>query len=170
VGRIKEKRGTDYDRKSKIFDLNMTQEYGNRKALYPKGMKYKSYDENTREITIKTFKGSFPYSFFQVFNVKEEGNKSRRDAYYPNMYISFGAFCAILQNEINLFTKDGEFLINIDINYSNLSEDENIMRVFPGMFSADPSKVIIPYLPHVGRTSIDVFKKGRRLDEVMNNF
>ena len=178
-GRIKEKIGTDYvttnsegepqGNAPQIFGLDITTDFGDKKALYPKGMKYKSYDETKGEIKVETFKESFPLSFFQVFNVKEAGNKSKRDAYYPNMYISFGAFCAILQNEVNLFTKEGEFLINIDINYANLSEDKNIMRTFPGMFSADPSKVLIPYLPHEGRTSTDVFGKGGMLDEIMNN-
>jgi len=137
--------------------------------LYPQGIKYKSYDETTGKIEVKTFTGDFPLSLFQVFNVKDDGNTSGRDAYYPNTYISFGLFCAILQNEVNLFTKDGEFLINIDINYADLSKDKNIMRVFPGMFSADPSKVLIPYLPHEGRTSTDVFGEGGMLDEIMNN-
>ena len=150
-----------------LFDLDITKDFNDKKALYPNGLKYKNYNENTGEITIETFTGSFPDSLFQVLDVKEEGNKSKRDAYYPNMYISFGAFCAILQNEINLFTGTGEeFLINIDINYANLSEDKNIMRVFPGMFSADPSKVLIPYRTHQGHTDSSVLSSGRDLDDI----
>lgn len=68
-----------------------------------------------------------------------EGNSS------PQVYITFGSLLAYIQKYLLLYNKEGTPLFAFDVNFNNLTIDENYIVSIPGQFSADPLSCLIPY-------------------------
>ena len=75
-----------------------------------------------------------------VLGVKNGSN----DAFDPGTYISFGVLLSILQQFSNQYSK-GIPLIQFDFNFIKMVDDDNFIKIYSGLFSSDPSKILIPY-------------------------
>ena len=75
----------------------------------------------------------------------------------PQVYITFGAFIALLQKNIvthTAFNKCPYF--TFDMNFQNLNEDKNYIKKLPGQFSSNPLICLIPYDNHnITKSSFD---------------
>jgi hypothetical protein len=71
---------------------------------------------------------------------EEDGNTSD----YPGIYINFISFLSILQQHSNLYSGDVP-LITYDFDFEAPQEDNNYIKIYPGLFSSDPTKILIPY-------------------------
>ena len=78
-----------------------------------------------------------PNGVLGVRNKNEEG-------FDPGTYISFGVLLSILQQFSNQYSK-GIPLIQFDFNFIKMGDDDNYIKTYSGLFSSDPSKILIPY-------------------------
>ena len=63
-------------------------------------------------------------------------------------YMTFGTLMAYIQSRFLLYNNVGDRSIpisSIDMDFNDLSKDENYILTFPGSFSADPNVCLIPY-------------------------
>lgn len=65
--------------------------------------------------------------------------------YDPNTWVKFGALLAVLQKTVNIKDNNGNYLLSFNFNFEDLSKDTNFMATYPGCFSSNPNKVLIPY-------------------------
>ena len=62
----------------------------------------------------------------------------------PGTYISFGVLLSMLQQFANQYSK-GIPVIQFDFNFVDMGKDDNYIKKYPGLFSSDPTKILIPY-------------------------
>ena len=75
----------------------------------------------------------------------------------PQVYITFGAFIALLQKNIVTHTQSNKCpYFTFDMNFQNLNEDKNYIKKLPGQFSSNPLICLIPYDNHnITKSSFD---------------
>ncbi len=64
------------------------------------------------------------------------------------IYMTFGTLMAYIQSRFLLYNNVGDKSIpisSIDMDFNDLSKDENYILTFPGSFSSDPTVCLIPY-------------------------
>lgn len=66
------------------------------------------------------------------------------EGFDPGTYIGFGVLLSILQQFSNQYSK-GIPLIQFDFNFIKMVDDDNFIKIYSGLFSSDPSKILIPY-------------------------
>lgn len=82
---------------------------------------------------------TIPHALFQVSG----GRRDNSTGIFREDYISFGALIATIQNLFLLYNKD-QSIYGFDMNFDDLSKDENFIIRLPLQFSSDPTKVLIP--------------------------
>ena len=68
----------------------------------------------------------------------------------PQVYLTFGSLLALIQKYLLIYNKNGCPLFSFDVNFEDMSEDENYMVTIPGQFSANPLVCLIPYTGILG--------------------
>ena len=63
----------------------------------------------------------------------------------PQVYLTFGTLCAIIQKYLLVYNNDGCPLFDFDIDFKNIAQDKNYMVTAPGHFSSNPLICLIPY-------------------------
>jgi hypothetical protein len=66
------------------------------------------------------------------------------EGFDPGTYIGFGVLLSILQQFSNQYSK-GIPVIQFDFNFIDMRNDDNYIKVYSGLFSSNPSKILIPY-------------------------
>ena len=76
----------------------------------------------------------------------------KEDASNPQLFLSFGYFLALIQNEFLIYNEKGDPYFTFDMDFNNLPEDDNYILNLPGQFSANPNICWTPY------TGLPIFK------------
>jgi hypothetical protein len=63
----------------------------------------------------------------------------------PQVYITFGSLLSLIQKYLLIYDKKGVPLFAFDVDFKNLTEDENYIVKIPGQFSANPLVCLTPY-------------------------
>jgi hypothetical protein len=71
-------------------------------------------------------------------------NDKDKNEHNPGVYISFGVLLSMLQQFANQYS-NGIPLIQFDFNFISMDKDTNYIKKYEGLFSSDPSKILIPY-------------------------
>lgn len=84
----------------------------------------------------------------------------------PGTYIIFGVLLSMLQQFANQYS-DGVPLIQFDFNFITMDKDTNYIKKYEGLFSSDPSKILIPY----GQIPSNIVGEGNKplVDKAKNN-
>lgn len=90
------------------------------------------------------------YSISDIKNNKIEVELPRED------YISFGALIAVIQNEFLLYNND-QPVYKFDINFSNITSDENYIISFPLSISSDPTKILVNTIENISKGPVTLF-------------
>lgn len=61
------------------------------------------------------------------------------------VYMKFSALLAIIQHDFLLYDKERNPYFYFNMKFQNLAEDSNYMANYPGQFSADPRRCLVPY-------------------------
>ena len=69
----------------------------------------------------------------------------KEDASNPQLFLSFGYFLALIQNEFLIYNGKGDPYFTFDMDFNNLPEDDNYILNLPGQFSANPNICWTPY-------------------------
>lgn len=62
----------------------------------------------------------------------------------PQVYITFGTLLAYIQSNLLLYDNNIP-ITTFDVKFNDLDNDDNFLLKFPGEFSSDPTKCLIPY-------------------------
>ena len=117
-------------------------------------MKEKIKQKTTQDDTISSYTSSTPYPYTVGNTISKDynvtipkgvlgiitGNKEHD----PGTYISFGVLLSIIQQYCNQYSK-GIPILQFDFNFTNMKEDNNYIKKYSGLFSSDPTKVLVPY-------------------------
>jgi len=93
----------------------------------------------------------------------------------PEMYISFGFFLGVVQQNFLLYNKKGTPYFSFDVDFFDIEKDDNYILNLPGQFSASPQMVFTPYTNVVGGSGyekVDVPDTNLNVifKDVKNNF
>lgn len=113
-------------------------------SIDPINALYSSIPSSSTTLTINNFNKennsiTIPYALYQISGGKRDNSNS----IFREDYISFGALIATIQNLFLLYNKD-QSIYGFDMNFDNLSKDDNFIIRLPLQFSSDPTKVLIP--------------------------
>ena len=117
-------------------------------------MKEKIKQKTTQDDTISSYTSPTPYPYTVGNTISKDynvtipkgvlgiitGNKEHD----PGTYISFGVLLSIIQQYCNQYSK-GIPILQFDFNFTNMKEDNNYIKKYSGLFSSDPTKVLVPY-------------------------
>jgi hypothetical protein len=102
-----------------------------------------SIDKITKDQTTKFEKEKLiiPKGMLSVTGVTTDGETNQS----PQVYITFGGLLALVQKYLLLYNENGCPLVDFDVDFKNISNDENYIVKVPGQFSSNPLKCLIPY-------------------------
>lgn len=106
---------------------------------------YQNFSRDVADVSVKKYYYGVPQGAMCINktfkgDVNMEGDGKRE----KSIYIKFAVLLQMVENNCNLFLKNGEKMINFDFSYSN-EFDDNYMLIMPPNLSANPNKCIVPY-------------------------
>ena len=82
-----------------------------------------------------------------LFGAKLQGASSVENVLGDNVevYMKFSCLLALLQKFFLLYDEDGKPICYFDMSFSDLKKDKNYIANYPGQFSSDPYRILVPY-------------------------
>ncbi|MDA9268145.1 N-acetylmuramoyl-L-alanine amidase [bacterium] len=97
-------------------------------------------------------------------HIPKDSEEEKKRKFEGAVYINFITLLSILQQYSNLYTDDTP-LITYDFDFDAPQLDNNYIKTYPGQFSSDPSKILIPY----SGIPLDIRGNGLNLPEQESN-
>lgn len=97
-------------------------------------------------------------------HIPKDSEEEKKRKFEGAVYINFITLLSILQQYSNLYTDDTP-LITYDFDFDAPQLDNNYIKTYPGQFSSDPSKILIPY----NGIPLDIRGNGLNLPEQESN-